>query len=82
LSDDEQSEVEKVANESINKLYKKFNGQNKKHLIELLEESFYDLLSRTPRFIRTSSKIFIAYCMNMFYLLAQRLFIINIFRLQ
>jgi len=57
LSDDEQPEVEKVANESVKKLHKMFNGQNKKHLIELLEENFYNLLSRIPRFIRTSSKI-------------------------
>lgn len=58
LSDDEQSEVEKLANESVDKLYKIFDGQNKKSLLELLEESFYTLLSRIPRFIRTSSKIF------------------------
>lgn len=59
LSDDDQPEVEKVANQSVNKLHKAFDGQNKKHLIELLEESFYNLLSRIPRFIRTSSNIYI-----------------------
>lgn len=58
LSDDEQPEVEKLANESVDKLHKIFDGQNKKSLLELLEESFYILLSRIPRFIRTSSKIF------------------------
>jgi len=58
LSDDEQPEVEKLANESVDKLHKIFDGQNKKDLLELLEESFYILLSRIPRFIRTSSKIF------------------------
>jgi len=57
LSDDEQPEVEKLANESVDKLHKIFDGQNKKSLLELLEESFYILLSRMPRFIRTSSKI-------------------------
>jgi len=60
LSDDEQPEVEKLANESVDKLHKIFDGKNKKSLLELLEESFYTLLSRIPRFIRTSSKIFIA----------------------
>jgi len=58
LSDDEQPEVEKLANESVDKLHKIFDGQNKKSLLELLEESFYILLSRIPRSIRTSSKIF------------------------
>lgn len=58
LSDDEQPEVEKLANESVDKLNKIFDGKNKKSLLELLEESFYILLSRIPRFIRTSSKIF------------------------
>ncbi|VVC45407.1 Hypothetical protein CINCED_3A002913 [Cinara cedri] len=57
LSDDEQFEVNKIANESVNKLHKIFDGQNKKSLIELLKESFYTLLSRIPRFIRTSSYI-------------------------
>lgn len=56
LSDDEQPEVEKLANESVDKLHKIFDGQNKKSLLELLEESFYILLTRIPRFIRTSSK--------------------------
>lgn len=56
LSDDEQPEVEKLAEQSVNKLHKMFDGQNKKSLIELLEESFYTLLSRIPRFIRTLSK--------------------------
>lgn len=58
LSDDEQPEVEKIANESLDKLHKIFNGKNKKSLLELLEESFYILLSRMPLCIRTSSKIF------------------------
>ncbi|XP_027842762.2 TELO2-interacting protein 1 homolog [Aphis gossypii] len=57
LSDDEQPEVEKLANESVDKLHKIFDGQNKKSLLELLEESFYILLSRIPRFIRTSNYI-------------------------
>lgn len=57
LSDDEQPEVEKLANESVDKLHKIFDGQNKKTLLELLEESFYILLSRIPRFIRTSNYI-------------------------
>lgn len=57
LSDDEQLEVEKIANESVDKLHKIFDGQNKISLIELLKESFYTLLFRIPRFIRTSSKI-------------------------
>lgn len=56
LSDDDQLEVEKLANESIKKLYKIFNESNKKSVIELLEESFYLLLSRIPRSIRISSK--------------------------
>lgn len=55
LSDDEQPEVNKLAKESVNKLHNIFNGQNKKALIELLEESFYILLSRIPQCIRTSS---------------------------
>lgn len=55
LSDDEQPEVNKLAKESVDKLHKIFNGQNKKALIELLEESFYILLSRIPQCIRTSS---------------------------
>lgn len=58
LSDDEQPEVEKVAKQSVNKLHKIFDGKHKKSLIELLEESFYTILSRIPRLIRTSSKIF------------------------
>lgn len=58
LSDDEQPEVEKLANESVDKLHKIFDGKNKKSLLELLEESFYILLTRIPRFIRTSSKKF------------------------
>lgn len=57
LSDDEQLEVQKVANESIEKLNILFNRQNEKSLLELLEESFYNLLTRVPRSIRTSSKI-------------------------
>lgn len=56
LSDDEQPEVEIAAKNSVDRLHKIFDGQNKKSLIELLEESFYTLLSRIPRFIRTSSK--------------------------
>lgn len=55
LSDDEQPEVNKLAKESVDKLHKIFNGQNKKALIELLEESFYILLSRIPQCVRTSS---------------------------
>uniref|UniRef100_A0A2H8TQG4 TELO2-interacting protein 1 n=2 Tax=Melanaphis sacchari TaxID=742174 RepID=A0A2H8TQG4_9HEMI len=57
LSDDEQPEVEKLANESVDKLHKIFDGQNEKSLLELLEESFYVLLSRIPRFIRISNYI-------------------------
>lgn len=56
LSNDDQLEVEKVANESIVKLHEIFNTQNKKSLIELLEESFYSSLIRLPLSIRTSSK--------------------------
>lgn len=55
LSDDEQPEVNKLAKESVDKLHNIFNKQNKKALIELLEESFYILLSRIPQCIRTSS---------------------------
>jgi len=58
LSDDEQPEVEKLAKESVDTLHIIFDGKNKKTLLELLEESFYVLLSKIPRFIRTSSKIF------------------------
>lgn len=57
LSGDEQIEVEKRANESVDNLHKIFNGQYKKSLIDLLKESFYTLLSRIPRCIRTSSKM-------------------------
>lgn len=60
LSDDEQPEVEKLAKESVDELHNIFDGKNKKALLELLEESFYVLLSKCPRFIRTSSKIFYA----------------------
>lgn len=69
LSDDEQPEVEKLANESVNKLNNIFDGKNKKSLIEILEESFYVLLSRIPRVIITSSKTcyFILYVVT-FYL--------------
>lgn len=59
LSDDEQPEVEKIAKESVDKLHNIFDGKNRKSLIELLEESFYIILSRIPRFIRTSSKVFV-----------------------
>lgn len=58
LSDDDQPEVEKLAKESFDKLHKIFYGKNQKSLIELLEESFYVLLSRIPRFVRTLSKVF------------------------
>lgn len=57
LSDDEQPEVQKIAKESLNELHTIFDGENKKSLIELLEESFYILLSRIPRFIITSSNL-------------------------
>ncbi|XP_050436981.1 TELO2-interacting protein 1 homolog [Adelges cooleyi] len=55
LSDDEQPQVEKLANESIVNLIKIFDQRNEKTLIELLEESFYVLLSRIPRSIRMSN---------------------------
>lgn len=57
LSDDEQPEVQKIAKESLKELHTIFDGENKKSLIELLEESFYILLSRIPRFIITSSNL-------------------------
>lgn len=57
LSDDEQPEVANSAKESLNKLHTIFDGKNKKSLLELLEESFYNLLSSMPRFIITSSNL-------------------------
>lgn len=56
LSDDEQHEVEIAAKKSFENLHTMFDGKNKKSLMELLEESFYLLLSRMPLYIRTSSK--------------------------
>ncbi|XP_050532254.1 TELO2-interacting protein 1 homolog [Daktulosphaira vitifoliae] len=55
LCDDKQPQVDKLANETVSKLMKSFDGNNKKTLIELLEESFYALLTRIPRSIRMSN---------------------------
>lgn len=77
LSDDEQPKVEKVAKESVDKLHNIFDGKNKKSLIELLEESFYIILSRIPRFIRISSNIFIIKKLYSFQLLYFYYFVLD-----
>lgn len=58
LTEDEFPAVRDKANEALNTIITNFiQGNNMKFLVELLEENFYDMLTKLPRIIRKSGTI-------------------------
>ncbi|OXU30926.1 hypothetical protein TSAR_001893 [Trichomalopsis sarcophagae] len=57
LSEDENQEVSKMANDALQKVQEKcLQDKNMKTAVETLEENLYELLTKLPRIIRTSGE--------------------------
>lgn len=60
LSEDESVEVREEAEKALNTINASYmQSENMRPLVELLEETFYGLLTKLPRIIRRSGTIFI-----------------------
>lgn len=60
LSEDEFAEVRGEAEKALNTININYTqNKNMKPLVELLEENFYNLLTKLPRIIRRSGTIFV-----------------------
>lgn len=59
LSEDEFAEVREEAEKALNMINISFiQNKNMRSLMELIEENFYNLLTKLPRIIRRSGTIF------------------------